>query len=531
MATTTTTASPSLERNLAALGRRNAGLVEAIRTAPPREGLVFSESPDGRTIASLDGRQLCSRRPDDESARLVDSVEVTEHGTFVFFGFGLGYHVERLARRIRDQGLIILFEPDLSLLRSVLEEIDHSEWLETCRIVLVADPAASAELALRLSGLDLYLGLGMEFITHPASRARLDESSAVFSSTLRDHVNTSRTMMMTTLVRSVDTARNLLLNLDHYVGGSGITDLKNAAAGYPAVLVAAGPSLQKNMHLLAQPGVRDRCVIISAQTTLKPLLRAGIRPHFVTALDFHEISKRFYEGLDPDMVRDVTLICEPKVNPVVVDAFPGPVRCCSSSFLDRILGPVARDMGDIPAGATVAHLSLHFARFLGCDPVIMIGQDLGFPDGLYYTSGTAIHDVWAPELNPFNTVEMMEWRRVAAYRPNLYRKEDHQGRLIYSDAQLTTYLQQFEREFMQQEKAGLRVIDATEGGVRKQHTTIMSLREALDAYAQEELPPLRVPDSRTSPDRMRSAEKRLDSVRRDVLGLRDTCRRTMALLK
>jgi len=42
------------------------------------------------------------------------------------------------------------------------------------------------------------------------------------------------------LVRSVDTARNLLLNLDHYTGGCGIAELAGAAAGYPAVIVSAG---------------------------------------------------------------------------------------------------------------------------------------------------------------------------------------------------------------------------------------------------------------------------------------------------
>ena len=39
---------------------------------------------------------------------------------------------------------------------------------------------------------------------------------------------------------------------------------------------------------------------------LKPLLERGIRPHFVTALDYHEISERFYEGLTPEDVAGVT---------------------------------------------------------------------------------------------------------------------------------------------------------------------------------------------------------------------------------
>ena len=77
----------------------------------------------------------------------------------------------------------------------------------------------------------------------------------------------------------------------------------------------AGPSLRRNLHLLGAPGVRDRVVIIAVQTVLKQVLEAGIRPHFVTALDYHEISRRFYEGLTEADVAGVTLVVEPKANP------------------------------------------------------------------------------------------------------------------------------------------------------------------------------------------------------------------------
>jgi hypothetical protein len=89
------------------------------------------------------------------------------------------------------------------------------------------------------------------------------------------------------------------------------------------VIVSAGPSLERNLHLLAEPGVRERVVIVAAQTMLKPLLRKGIKPHFVCALDYHELSKRFYEGLTAEDVEGVTLVVEPKANPAILDSFPG----------------------------------------------------------------------------------------------------------------------------------------------------------------------------------------------------------------
>ena len=293
----------------------------------------------------------------------------------------------------------------------------------------------------------------------------------------------------------------------------------------PSALAAAMESA------LYEPGVRDRCVIIAVQTTLKPLLEAGVRPHFVTALDFHEISRRFYEGLTAEDLEGVTLVVDPKAHPAIIDAFPGPVRCCAANVLDRMLGDLKRDMGELPSGATVAHLAVYFAHLLGCNPITLIGQDLGFSDGLYYAPGTAIHDVWAPELNPFNTIAMMEWQRIVRHRGHLHKTVDLFGKSIYSDAQMLAYLQQFERDFGTYVKEGVELIDATEGGVEKRHTTAMPLREALQRHALHPLPELPPPARTVDTQRMKKAAERLAVVQRDIAALREISRKTIALIR
>lgn len=522
----------NLAANLAALGERNADLAEALAGVSPHPDLVLAETPQGVPAGILDGRQLCSRhRPLDEADRLIEKIDLIEHAVVVVFGFGMGYHVRQLAARAGQATLIVVFEPDLRLLRSVLEQADHSAWLQKAMVLFITDPSDRGMLGHKLQGAESILAQGVEFLDHPASRARLGDSVAAFTRIFGDFIGSAKTTLMTTLIRSVDTVRNLMLNLDHYAAGPGIADLENAASGFPAVVVSAGPSLHKNVRLLAAPGVRDRCVIIAVQTTLRPLLAAGIRPHFVTALDYHEISRRFYEGLDPATLEGVTLIADPKAHPVILDSFPGTVRCCSNGFLDKLMGPAARPMGDVPAGATVAHLAVYLARFLGCDPIAMIGQDLGFPDGLYYAPGTAIHEVWAPELNPFNTIEMMEWQRIVRHRLHLIKATDVHGKSIYTDAQMHTYLQQFERDFAEYKRQGRTIIDATEGGVAKQHVKTMPLADVLAAHATRPLPAL--PRSRRGldADRLKAASRRLETVRNDIRVLKMTSDETANLIR
>lgn len=520
-----------LERNLGCLGPANRDFAEAVRRAPSA-AVQWEETADGAVTGTLEGRRLASRhRPLEEGERLAQSVDIVEHAVVVVLGFGIGHHVAALARRMDRSGVLVVFEPDLSLVRAVFERLDFSEWLSGAIIVWMHDASDRAAIARKLNGADSIVAQGVAILEHPAHRARLGKQSSQFATLFGEFVNASKTTLMTTLVRSQNTIENLLNNLDHYVLAPGIVDLKDAAKGHLAVIVSAGPSLRKNLHLLAQPGVRERCVIIAVQTTLKPLLEAGIRPHFATALDYHAISKRFYEGLTPEMVEGVTLIAEPKAHPVILDSFPGPIRCVGSGFLDKALGPLARDMGNVPAGATVAHLAFYLARYLGCDPIAFIGQDLGFTDGLYYARGTAIHDIWAPELNPFNTIEMMEWQRIARHRTHLHKTVDHEGKSIFTDAQMLTYLQQFERDFAEAVDDGATLIDASEGGVKKQHTVIRTLDETLKEFAREPLPALPSADVDRDGATLSSTRKRIAEMRRDIASLQATSRKTASLLR
>lgn len=526
-----TTIPDALEGNLRSIGERNVEFAAALRATAPSTALEFVETPQGVPAAVLDGRPLCSRhRPLDEAARLAGQVDLVENAVVIVLGFGLGYHVQHLAEAMGRAGVIVVYEPDVAMLRTVLERIDHSAWLRDSLVVFIHDESDRSILGTVLHGAESVVAQGVAVVEHPASRTRLGDRSIRFTDRFSEYAEGVRATLMTTLVRSADTVRNLLLNIDHYAGGPGIEDLAGVAAGYPAVVVSAGPSLYHNIDQLAAPGVRDRCVIIAVQTTLKPLLERGIRPHFVTALDYHEISRRFYEGLDARDVEGVTLIADPKAHPVILDTFPGPVRCCAIPFLDKLLGEHARPMGELSAGATVAHLACYVAHHLGCNPITMIGQDLGFTAGLYYAPGTAIDAVWAPELNPFNTMEMMQWQRIIRHKLHLHRLKDHDGRTILTDTQMLAYLQQFERDFKAFSDAGVEVIDATEGGVAKQHVTTRPLADVLDQYANRPLPDFPAPPAEPGRDHLEQVARHVGTLRRDVVALQQTASRTVKLI-
>ena len=405
-------------------------------------------------------------QPLDEARKLVGPLSADRKAVFCVHGFGLGYHAEVLFDLAGDEALILVFEPDLRLLRTAFEQRDFSRLIDTGRLLFITTLDRS-RLMLRLNGQQALVSLGLTSIKHAPSLEIQPQFHRQAETWIEDYSAYCRTTINTLLLNSRRTAENIARNLSWYVSAPGIGRLANRHAAQPAIIVSAGPSLRKNKHLLKDAA--DRAVIIAVQTTLQPLLEMGVEPHYVTSLDYHDICTRFFERLPPRLHTE--LIAETKASSKVFGLFPGPISLLGNDFAEKLLKELKLDRPRLRSGATVAHLAFYLAEFMGCDPIIFVGQDLGFSDGLCYTPGTSYEDVWRPELGRFCTMEMKQWEHIARERPILRQITDHQGRPMYTEERLFSYLQQFERDFA---VSRARIIDATKGGARKAGATPMS---------------------------------------------------------
>jgi hypothetical protein len=192
-------------------------------------------------------------------------------------------------------------------------------------------------------------------------------------------------------------------------------------------------------------------------------------------------------------------------------------------------------MGTLPSGATVAHLNYYLAKFLGCDNIILIGQDLGFTDGQYYASGASIHTVWSGELSEHRTLEMFEWERIARMKGVLRIKKDIHGRHIFTDEQMSAYIAQFESDFQENNhsESGVRIINATEGGVNIAGTEVMTLAGALDACLGTH--PVSIPQTKPldldDDQRRQRVRSRIELVLRQLDSIERSCIRTIEIIK
>ncbi|MFT3788215.1 MAG: DUF115 domain-containing protein [Tepidisphaeraceae bacterium] len=474
-----------LLKNLAALWLGQPAVARAVEGIESFDPVAVTLAKDGQPTASapgVDGKpiQLHSRyRPVEEATKLIDAAPQTGIAAYFVLGFGLGHHVKALYDRFGDTVRIWIFEPDLRVLRAAIEHVDLSDVFASGRVKLVHE-LDRTDLTKQFTQDGAALAAGNAYVEHAPSVQRCPQFFEQTKVVIADLLSHCRTQINTIVLNARHTAENIARNLPLYLSTPGLDRLANAFEKKPAIIVSAGPSLRKNKHLLA--AVRDNAVLISVQTTLQIMLDMGVEPHFVTSIDYHEICRKFYLRV-PKTCR-TELVAEPKATDQIFDVFPGPVSMLGNDFAEELLRELKLKKTKLRAGATVAHLAFYLAEYMGCDPIIFVGQDLGFSDGLCYTPGTAYDDVWRPELGRFCTVEQKQWEQIARDKPILRRTFDQRGRPTFSEERLFSYLQQFERDFAM---SRARIIDATEGGVVKRGATVMKLTDALAQFCAQPL--------------------------------------------
>lgn len=466
---------PALARRVDAVGDD-----ERLPLEPTRSGdwTTWATTPSGKPL------YLHSRYdPVAEGQRLADTVETEGNFGFVVSGLGLGYHVLALCERLQGDAVVVVCEPSLETIATALTCVDASKLIESRRIVFLTD-ADKKRLHAVLQPYGTLIMLGTQFLRHEPSLRLNEPAHAQINGAVAEFVTYTRMTLMTLVSNSKITCQNIAMNLVHYVQTPPIDILRNRFAGDPCVVISAGPSLARNIDQLA--ALKGRAVLCAVQTAIKPLMARGIVPDFATSLDFHEMSRKFFEGAG-DLSR-VHLVAEPKASWEVTDHYPGPLSLLDNHWARLVIGDELAARDGLKAGATVAHLAFYLANYMGCNPIIFVGQDLAFTGHVFYVPGVEIHQAWRSEINRFNSMELKEWDRIMRNGAILRRVKGMDGDELFTDELLFTYLEQFEADTHQTDR---RVIDATEGGAFIRGTTCMPLAQAIERFCRREIDPSR----------------------------------------
>lgn len=225
-----------------------------------------------------------------------------------------------------------------------------------------------------------YLSLGLK-----AGDERPDEKSV---KTIMEKAVMSRHMEFNTRNSYSRTwIDQVLKNLPLLAQSNNLQQLDGWFAGRPAILVAPGPSLEKNIHLLKQ--AQGRAVVIAQLQAMRRLYREGIRPDFVLVLDPQDLTAPPFNHLDgvPDEFL-TNLVTAVTCHPAVISRFKHVFYFRGGGGVDKwVESYLSEKMVDL-SGSTTSVAGLRLAMHWRCSPVIVVGQDLAVADGKRYAGDT-----------------------------------------------------------------------------------------------------------------------------------------------
>jgi len=347
------------------------------------------------------------RNPHAEARRAVDDALAgqTMPPVVVLLGLGLGYIVDEVLER-RPDARILALELAPELLPGFCRRRDWTTVLATQQVVVAAAPSFDIDLSGWREPED---GEPPLVIVQPViARARVQAFAAAHDA-WRQAIFERRANAGARRAFSAIYVRHTLANAARLATEGDISALDGLGGGVPAIICAAGPSLDATLPELAR--FRQRAMIIAVDTALRPLVRAGVAPDLVVAVDPTTLNGRHL--VDLPRLPSTYLVAEASVDPRGVNTFAG------RTFFARVGGfhpwpwleGAGVACGHLQVWGSVLTAACDLAMRLGCGPILLAGTDLAYTDGQPYCRHTTFEQDWDAQAER-DEVDVAEvWRR------------------------------------------------------------------------------------------------------------------------
>lgn len=395
------------------------------------------------------------------------------YGVYFVFGFSDGKYIRELARKLDDTNLMVVCIPDFTLFSITCRYFDLTDIFENERIIVYfSEMERNAEgLFRQLVGytriklLEFCILPGYDIVYHDECETFMD---AVLECMRNEIMNKE-----THLAFDRQIPQHMLYHTKHMLPYSNINQLKKELLtkdieDIPAIIVSAGPSLDKNVHLLKE--AKGKAFIIAVDASIRTVMQAGVQPDLLCSVDPNS-PERFFSGLD---LKDVCWACNQWTNMNLLDTYAEHILYFGSfgdTWNDILKQNLGYEFPNVVSGGSVSTEAFMIALQMGFKNIVLIGQDLAFTGGVSHTKG--IEDALGDNDSYIKSRQIVE-------------VEGINGERLQTDYQMWFYKQWFEK-VIRIYKDKIYVIDATEGGARIEGAEIKSLEEVIKTQCNKEL--------------------------------------------
>lgn len=298
----------------------------------------------------------------------------------LLYGMGMGYHIDEIFEKYPYKRIMII-EPNIELFIHLLHSRDLSNILTRCWIFLEED----MDVVLK-NFLQLYWDAKNKGVFKLQSiniyNIIFNEDWNKFSNKFKDQINALTVDTTTRKVLTETWLSNYTDNIYKIKEASNANGFLGQFKDIPAILVSAGSSLEKNIHLLKD--IKDKCLIVSASSARLCMKQYGVSPHMFTTVDASEGEKRIVENIEND---NEYMVYSNQIYPKSLEIFDGKkifINYNSDFYTLNFLAWAKIESGYIMSAPSVSNTVYDFLFKLGCNPIIFIGQDLSFTQNKQY---------------------------------------------------------------------------------------------------------------------------------------------------
>lgn len=418
----------------------------------------------------------------DIAREFVENMSVKNMYSNIFiFGYANGMYIDEIRKKY-PYNVIVCFEPNEEICKRYEDRIDAYEKNDE-KIVVASTLEEFAQVVANTVGeinkdyisfaispnYDKIYPIECKSMQYELEKAKLNNIMTQNTSLLWDNMIGGNRLRV--LIDAI--SQNIIADLKQ---------MKDIVGERPALVVSAGPSLDKNISLIKR--IKNKALIVATDAAILALDKQGIVPDIIVTIDAKKNPKLF----DAQVINDIPMICVDTSNYKVFET--ANVR---RFYITNQLGYMAKfleteDEETIGTGANVASTAFLAAKFMGAKKIILIGQDLAFEGNKEHTeSADAVCGRVIKEKKVDGLVNFM-------VDGNLEDK-------VLTNVSLNSYRAWFEFAIMS--NPDIEVINITAGGAKIKGAKFMAGEE----YIKKELDPLHEVDFLAA---LRKIEKRYE---------------------
>lgn len=435
----------------------------------PCEQIDIQEAKDGNVIFSVTrhGKKLrlnSPYRPVAEAEKWAEQYPLRNMKTnILFFGMGNMVFAAALLKKMQEDGKLFIYEPCLEIFTAALHYVDMKPFIEDGRIYFFFEDINPEEFYEHVRKYTHWTNIQSQVVCHHTGYEQLfDESYLVFLKLVQKNIKMTQVNKDTGAHFSKRTVINSVKNMRYIKDSRMIGDyVGKIPRDIPAIIVSAGPSLDKNIMELKK--AKGKAFIVAVDTAVRHLVKHGIMPDAMVTLDAGKPASY----ISDEQIKDIPLFCGLESNHEIMEFHTGiKIWFKGGFFLEQLYKRYGKEFPPYQPGGSVATAAFAVCCALEFERIVFVGQDLAYKGDVTHAGG-AVSRV----LNEEYGIQMIE---------------GIDGKPVKSRHDWIIYLDWFE-EAISDMKDRIEVIDATEGGAMIHGSRIMELAEAIDRYCRQEV--------------------------------------------